>query len=526
MQPPGASSSPTESRAVPDIRIDDRRDVAALAGGATLLVRRLHVQGQTRFSEQQLLSAIRFAPNQTLTLADLRQFAAQISHFYNAHGYLVAQAYVPAQAFNDGVITVTVIEGRFDAVDLHNRSRVRDAVARGLLADVKRGAVIEAGPLERDLLLLSDLPGTRVRSTLSPGADVGASTLGVDLTPGPRISGALEVDNAGSRYTGAVEGGGTINLNEPLGIGDVASVRVLTSGDGLQYVRGSYQATVGQATIGAAYAFFHYRLGEQFSALDANGEEQIASLYASYPLIRSYDNNLQLLVDADHRVLHDRIGLVGSSTARDADVVTVGVNGDHRDRVFGGGWDAYSIYVSGGDLTLETPSARAADALTARTAGNYGKVRFSIDRLQTIAGPFEIYGLLRGQIASTNLDITEKMELGGAYGVRAYPEGEAYGDSGLLATLEGRYRLPRFAPTLPGTFQLIGFIDTGWVRFADQPWTPGRNTATRTGAGVGLTWAAYSNFVVRTSYAFRLGPAATSAPDHGGQFRFEIVKFF
>ena len=33
------------------------------------------------------------------------------------------------------------------------------------------------------------------------------------------------------------------------------------------------------------------------------------------------------------------------------------------------------------------------------------------------------------------------MELGGAYGVRAYPEGEAFGDTGYIATTEARLML-------------------------------------------------------------------------------------
>jgi hemolysin activation/secretion protein len=118
------------------------------------------------------------------------------------------------------------------------------------------------------------------------------------------------------------------------------------------------------------------------------------------------------------------------------------------------------------------------------------------------------------------------MELGGAYGVRAYPEGEAYGDEGYIATIEARARLPRVFETLPGRFELIGFFDTGGVRFSKNPWFPGNDTATRSGAGVGLNWVDDRDFLVRLSYAFRLTGPATSAPDRTGQFWFQVVKFF
>lgn len=519
--------APVAQKTVPDIRIQ-RRGVVPNSGptGPSVLINTLRITGETRFSEAELIAVAGFTPGRSLSLSDLRRMATLVTSYYNAHGYVVAQAYVPAQEIKDGAVTIVVIEGRYGAVNLRNESRLRSGVARGVLKGLDSGALVAAAPLERRLLLLSDLPGVQVRSTLSPGSAVGTSDLLVDVTPGRLITGNLEVDNAGSPYTGAYQGGGTINFNEPLGIGDVASLRVLTSGEGMQYARASYQAQWRDATVGAAYAYFHYRLGGRFSGLHADGSEQIASLYASYPLIRSYDNNLQALINADYRIFQDKIGAFSAVTDRRAEVVNVGLSGDHHDSIGGGGWDVYSLYVTGGNLEIQTPFARAVDAVTARTEGGYGKLRFSVDRLQTVAGPFALYAAVRGQVAFKNLDISEKMELGGAYGVRAYPEGEAYGDEGYIATVEGRLRLPRVAG-LPGRFQLAGFYDYGWVQLARDPWFAGPNTATRSGAGVGLTWADNNNFLARASYAYRLGPRATSSsPDASGQFWFELVKFF
>jgi hemolysin activation/secretion protein len=520
--------APATQQTIPDIRVQ-RGQAASEAGpaGPSVPVNALHITGQTRFPESQLIAATGFVPGRSLSLTDLRRMAALITNYYNSRGYIVAQAYVPAQRITDGAVTIVVVEGRYGQVSLRDESRLNSGEARGVLNGLDAGDMVAAEPLDRRLLLLSDIPGVQVRSTLSPGARVGTSDLVVDVTNGPLITGDVEVDNYGNPYTGRYQGGGTVNINDPLGIGDLLSVRVLTSGDGMQYIRGSYQAMVGEATVGTAYADFHYRIGGSFSSLDAGGWEQIASVYASYPLIRSYDNNLRLLVDFDHRTIQDYIGLTGTVDDRRAEVGTVGLSGDHHDTIGGGGWDVYGLYVSGGDLDIETPSARATDAITAQTQGGYGKLSFNLDRLQTIAGPFAIYVGVKGQWASKNLDITEKMELGGAYGVRAYPEGEAYGDEGYVATVEGRLWLPRVENGFPGRLQLVGFFDDGWDRFYKTPWFVGPDTATRRGAGAGLNWAATNNFVVRVAYAHILdtGPA-TSSPDTTGEFWFEIVKYF
>ncbi|MDP4032269.1 MAG: ShlB/FhaC/HecB family hemolysin secretion/activation protein, partial [Pseudorhodobacter sp.] len=191
----------------------------------------------------------------------------------------------------------------------------------------------------------------------------------------------------------------------------------------------------------------------------------------------------------------------------------------------GGGWNAGSLSWTSGQLDIEDPFERAADAMTARTQGDFNKLQYALSRHQTVSGPLSVYGALRGQVATDNLDASEKMELGGAYAVRAYPEGEAYGDEGYVATVEARLALDEWTRSLPGRFQLIGFVDTGEVNFAHDPWFPGSNHARRSGVGVGVNWSGPDDLFIRASYARRLGDqVATSGPDASGRAWFQIVK--
>jgi hemolysin activation/secretion protein len=518
---------PTAQKAIPDIRVERRDGEPAPAlGGPTVMVNALHVTGQTRFTEAALVAASGFAPNHAMTLADLRELAGRISAYYNRRGYFLAQAYLPAQDIKDGAVTIAVIEGRYGRVTLQNHTNLSNGLAKDVLSGLNKGDVVMTAPLERRLLLLSDVPGVHVASTLVPGDSVGDSDLIVDLTPGRRVSGVLEADNAGSRYTGEIRGGATINLNDPTGHGDLASLRMLTSGEGLTYLRGSYQAQWHSATVGVAYSALWYRLGKEFASLDASGTAQVASLYASYPVIRSHDNNLYALANFDYRTFQDKVGAIPSVIDKNAKVLGIGFSGDHHDRFGGGGTDAYSLIFSAGDLDIRTDAARIIDAATARTNGRYNKLAFYLDRQQAVAGPFSLFGSVRGQVASKNLDISEKMELGGAYGVRAYPEGEAYGDQGYVATVEGRLALPRWR-ALPGRTALFVFADTGQVDEVKSPWFAGPNHLTRSGAGVGFTWEDNDNFLLRVTYAAKFGGAkATSAPDAPGRLWVQLAKFF
>jgi len=521
-------AAPEQVPTAPIFQVEPRA-VEAETGpaGASVQVNVLHVTGQTLYSEAELIGASGFTPGSNLSLAELRALAARITAFYNGQGYFLTQAYLPPQDISAGAVTIAILEGRYGEVTVNNSSHLRDSVARRTLSGLDSGDIVASAPLERRLLLLSDIPGLIARSTLSPGSAVGTSDLTIELEPGRRITGSVEANNGGNRYTGPYRAGGSIDFNDPTGIGDRLSARVLASPSGLAYGRLSYQAPIGALTLGVAYSHLRYDLGREFSGLDADGTADIASLYASYPLIRSRDTNLYALASVEARWFTDRIRLIDIETDKRSQAATLGIAGDSHDLLGGGGWTNVSLGWTFGNLDIRTPLDRAIDDLTARTNGHYNLVRFAAARLQTISGPLSLYASLRGQLAFDNLDSSEKMELGGAYGVRAYPEGEAYGDQGFLLTAEGRLMLNRWTGSLPGQLQLIAFVDYGQVDYAHNPWFTGPNRSHRSGYGAGLNWFGPDNLILRASYARRFGDQiSTSQPDHAGRFWFQIVKLF
>jgi hemolysin activation/secretion protein len=537
-QPPSAGSqiqqipaAPVPPRPAPDIRIEPRSTAPAgpLAApeSVKITVRSLRVTGASLYSESELIALTGFKPGSQLSLADLQAMAGRITAHYQARGYFVAQAFLPAQEIRDEAVTIAVSEGRLGRVALQNQSRLKDSVARASLDGLNSGDVIALQPVESRLLLLSDLPGVNVKSTLVPGAAPGTSDLLIDMTPGPLVSGSVDADNAGNRYTGRYRVGATVNLNNPFGLGDVASLRGLTSGEGLKYLRGSYQLQLGLAQAGVAYSRLDYVLGREFDGLGANGTAEIASVFGRYPLIRSRDNNLSFVLGYDAKTFEDRVDAIPVVTDKKSRVLTAGINGDRRDTLGGGGFTSYSASIAAGKLNIRTPAALAADAVSARTNGSFNKLSYSVARLQNLGGPFSVQAGISGQFASKNLDVSEKMELGGMNAVRAYPEGEAYADEGHVATVEGRMDLPKFSAGMPGYMQLVAFVDAGTVTLDKNPWAPGDNHRHLSGAGVGVNWGDPGNFLVRAYYARKLGHAAAiSSPDRSGRFWLQMVKYF
>lgn len=520
--------APVPQKTIPKIEVEPRSTPAIPdADSVKIIVNTLRVSGAQAYSETDLLAVSGFTPGSELSLADLRGMAAKIADYYHRNGYFVAQAYLPAQDIKNGSVTIAVIDGQYGQITLHNQTGLSDHLASGILDGLHSGDPVTSEPLESRLLMLSDLPGVNVKSTLVPGASMGTSDLVVDLAPGPRVSGSIDADNAGNRYTGENRIGATVNLNNLAGHGDVASLRALTSGPGLNYARASYQMQFGKARAGVAYSVLDYKLGREFEALGANGTVRIASIFGSYPLIRSRSNNLYAGLTYDDKTFQDRVNSTSTVTDKKAQVLMPSLYGDQRDGLGGGGISSYSLTWFTGNIDIETPAARAIDAQTARSNGHFDKLGFTAMRLQRVTDSVSLYAAINGQFAAKNLDSSEKMELGGMYAVRAYPEGEAYADEGYVLTLEARLALPKFSEAMPGQVQLIGFVDTGSVRTHKNPWAAGPNSRTLSGAGVGVSWAESNNFMVRAYYAHKLGSeVATSAPDQSGRFWIQAVKYF
>jgi len=520
---------PQPQRPAPELRIQspDAQAPGGAEGGARIVVASVRIEGASAFTASELLAQAGFQPGSELDLSQLRAMAARITDFYRGAGFFVARAYLPAQDVRDGEVTIAVAEGSYGQVEPRNQSRLSSSVAQGLMGEVAPGQLVNSAPLESSLLLLSDLPGVAVKSTLAPGVAVGTSDLFVDIVPGAAVSGSVDADNQGNRYTGRERVGAIINLNNPAGLGDVASLRLLTAGDGLKYARASYQVQAGRGKLGLAYAHLDYRLGKEFSSLQAHGTAKVASVFGSYPLLRSRNANRYAQWSFEDKRFDDRVDSTGARAEKKSRLLNLNLNGDQRDLFGSESLSTYQLSAAVGRFDPRSAALRAADAASSRAEGSFTKLGFSLGHLQAVARNTYLSVALGGQFASKNLDASEKMALGGASAVRAYPEGETQADEAYVLTVEARYNLGQLAAYVPGQLQLVGFVDTGTARISKKPWTTADNHRTLSGGGFGVNWVVGSDFVVKAFYAHTIGSArATSAPPASSRFWLQGVKYF
>ncbi|GAA4347557.1 ShlB/FhaC/HecB family hemolysin secretion/activation protein [Variovorax defluvii] len=490
---------------------------AVPAPQASFRLNDLRLNGAQTLGNEELQAITRTYIGREVTLADLESLAQAITAKYRERGYFLAQAVVPVQTVQGGVVEISVIEGRLGKVDVlvAPDAPISEARVRSFLAPLQPGQAVNSQQYERTMLLLSDQPGVRVASGLQEGTEPGTTDLTVEVSAASRWVFSAEADNHGTKESGRYRVGGTARWLSPFGIGDNMDLRAMVSDDGLWFGRAAYEAPIGASGLraGIGLARVRYELGGQFSDLDAQGRADVFDLSVSYPVIRQRQQNLFLRLTADSKKLRDEMRAIDFTSNKRVRGLGLGWSWERRDELWGGGYWASSGTLYRGKLDIRDAQSRAFDqGVGGRfTEGDFTKLTFLASRLQSIIPRHSLFLSVGGQWASKNLDASEKLSLGGARAVRAYSSSEALVDQGWIGTVEWRWSYnEELTPFV--------FYDAARGRLARDPgfFDTGSNHLSLRGFGLGVSWSRPGNFAINATLAWRDGtrPAQT---DGGGR---------
>lgn len=472
-----------------------------------ITVKAIHVTGSSVYPANTLEAIVADLVGREVNIAELEAGIERITAFYRANFFVVARAYLPPQKIDGGVIVVNILEGRIEELRINNQSRVADSIINDYLSYLKNDNALHSKPIDRSLLLLNDMPGVGVaRGSLQPGVSVGTSDLIVELTPAAHYSGKVELDNYGNRYTGENRLGAALAINSPYTLGDQVSLRGLISDQNLTYARLAYQLPVGSSGLraGAAYSDTRYKLGKEFAALEARGTANSGSLFATYPIIRSQVGNLTGTLSFENKNLNDRLAAFNTSTDKNIALINLGLAGNIQDALNAAAVSSFELSLVSGRLNMDATSLDL-DNASSKSNGSFTRLTYNISRQQRLTNTYTLTLAVSGQQADKNLNSSEKFSLGGATGVRAYPQGEGVGDQGLLVNLE---LLHSFKNKIQG----LVFYDYGSVEINRNPFTASENTRSLSGIGVGMN-ASFAGLQLKTHLAWRTaGGVPTSEP--------------
>jgi hemolysin activation/secretion protein len=535
MQPDAPLATPQPDNVLPVHPAPSNRAVSSSDGSPQFTVHGFRLDGIDAALAKSLKAVLAPFNDRRSTLGDLERAAKDVEVALQRRGFFLAQVCVPQQRLSDGIVTLQVYPGRLGEVklDIGPDVKVDPNFIDRIVAPLRAHPVVESGLVERVLFTLGDLRGIDITSSLSPGQEPGVADLTVRVRATAQSGVTTEFDNSGSVYTGRDRVYSNFDVYGLLGRGDIFNLKTQFS-YGSYYLRPSWLVPVNaQGTkIGLSGSYLSYDLGTSlFRPLNATGDARTFGLMALHPLVRSRNDNVFVQASVETRRFEDSVGAIDLVTNKGVtDYLNLGVAGDFRDAMAGGGISNYLVQWVHGRLRYDAPGESLVDAMTYQASGAYDKLVISGSRLQSLPNRDELYLAVQGQLASRNLDSSEKFNAGGLYGDRGYPAGEAPSDEGAMLTWEYRKPIgirwvPGWAPAGDYVFSVFG--DYAATRLhnaaiADDD-TPNRRYLRS--HGIGLTYGGDHKTLIRAQIAVR-GSEAAQADDSKVRFLLQASRSF
>ncbi len=419
-----------------------------------------------------------------VTAADLAALTTAIGDAYRDAGYALANAFIPAQDIQAGVLRVHVVEGFIDSISFDGAPGSAGLVQKTMQA-VTAERPLTLATLERRLMLLNDIPGVRVGDVRLHAVDVarGAYQLVIGVKPVP-FDALISIDNRGTRSNGAWQAwaGGGANLL----LGDGAwrlsggALTAPASPREIRFGQVGLQRSLGSngTLLRGSFAFSDNVAGKPLSESQVETGSLRVIIGASHPVLRSRTRSLWLNASFDiQRATEDRFGtdwfrddlrvLRGSAFLFQADP-----------------WGGENGVNLEGSLGLDVLGASSAgiDRSRADASGRFAKLRVDAWRHQRLFGPVSAQFSMSGQAANRALLSAEEFSLGGVRYGRAFDPSELSGDRGWAGSVELRWANPLRRYERVET-ELFGFADTG-VIWNDQPGKDPREHLSSAGVGV------------------------------------------
>ena len=435
---PGAVISPIdkpvyqpERTQTPKIERPDKPAAAPPQSGIKVLVNAFTFKGNTTFSDDILKPLVAEFEGKELTIADIYHVADVIEANYRYRGYLLTSVYVPAQKINSGSIILEIIEGRLGEIKIEgNISSYSDAFLKKQVDGLQPGQIISDDELEKETLLLGDLPGLDARAVIAPGKEYGTSDV-VFITEEKRFSGVLSANNFGRKSIGEKRIEGGLLIANPIFEGDMLNLSgIVSEGADMLYGRADYDVLVNTSgsRAGISYSAFNYDVDTAEVGLPAGstlgGSGSSIVLRGSHFLQRTTKNNTSLLVNLRRSITKEN----GSASVRPKSTINLletFISWDHLYR------DYARTAVTGGLSTNFKTRSSITD-----TSSQKLKLTLDANHYQPFWETWFVTGRAQGVYSPDPLVDVERFRLGGQGSVRAYPSAEIAGSKGGVLSVD------------------------------------------------------------------------------------------
>ncbi len=431
-----------------------------------------------------------------ITFEQLKNAAAQSELNYTSKGYITSRVLIPQQNIKSGNITVRVVEGYIESLEVTGATSGSQAYFRKMLQPIVgdgSNSIFNFKHLERQLLLVRDFGGVRYKTVLAKGNKLGASKLLVELNT-KSLSGGISANNNISSNLGTWQAGANLLFVTPTS----QPIKLLAAGtysfpysSGLITGFGVISSPIGNKGFIAngLWSISSTSSKDLYSGkqtLQTVGTSNYWSFGISYPIILKRNSKLSLSLSGTGQNSTNDLYLDGSqisdlSTDR-IRAVRLGVDGYYSTPSSS---NSFSFKLSqgigglGSDLSTEEVPSNLYGSSTFTTA------RLNLARTQKLFKSSTLFTVKgTGQLSSTAVPVPEAITYGGPLYGRAFNSVYLLGDQGWAASAE--ISQPINFSAFNSNVNISPFIwyDYGSTQYKEGPLP--NNSASTYGAGMRL----------------------------------------
>lgn len=504
-QPPPSSEDLLKTPTAPTLP----PNISPTESSTTFEVKRYEVLGSTVFTAADFDQVTRNFLGPNITLAELFKARDAISQLYLSQGYITSGAYIPPQKSNDGVVTIQVVEGSLDNINVTGTKRLNNSYIRSRITRATHPPLNQKELLQSLELLQLDPRIKNLSAELAAGDRPGTNQLDIKVQEANTFQAALVLDNSKSPSIGTFSRGIQLSESNLSGHGDlIQAIYTNTDGSNALDLKYTWPLNASNATLSLNYGIgFNTVIEKPFNRLDINSQSDYYQLTLRQPVIQTPAQELAL-------------GLTFARTSSQADFFdgllpypSVGADSEGKTRIW-----ALRFF-------QEWLKRDRNQVIALRSQFNVGLGLF--DATLNPLGPDSQFFSWQGQgqwvrrlapdtlfLMRTNLQLApqglvplEQIGLGGLESVRGYRCDALLSDNGFFASAEARIPIARFR-RIKGLLQLTPFIDAGVA------WNANANNNLESnglvGVGLGLRWQMSDYLTARLEWGIPLIPIQSS----------------
>lgn len=476
-------------QAGPDISIQNAPPLEAPEGAEDIRFTLGGVQfiDAQSYSDGELSALYQDMVGTEISLADVYALANTLTLKYRDDGYILTRVIIPPQTIEGGVIQLQAVEGFIDNITVQGEGEGEAALQliRDYASRIRDDGTLTIETLERNLLLINDLPGVSARSVISPSLTTPGGADLLIIVNREHYEAELGMNNHGSRFLGPFQVYANGVAKSLYGWNESITAQFVTAPDaGAELTYGSiiYAQPVGKygTVLSAGFSITDTDPGYTLDPFGVNGLSRTISLQAKHPIIRSRESNLTARLGFDWRDTTNK-NIIEPTRKDYLRVLRAGAQYDFVDRLMGVAVNAIDIQISQGIDGLG--ASDKGDSNMSRPDGDpsFTKAEIQIQRLQRVTSSVNVLLQGRAQLANNALLSSEEFGLGGYSSVRGYEPSEVVGDDGMSGKIELQWNTPADG------VQAFTFLDSGTVWDKDSTTSANkRNSLTSTGIGFRL----------------------------------------